>query len=248
MTRDVGVHADPGGRIFPIAEDGVELLQALRRVGLEHPLELEHHEAGGGDPPHHVGLRVRFLGEELGGDDAGRVAHPLDLDIGMILVEAGGVLLEVVGLDGRVDRQRRLRGSDARRREPDRRRDDGTAQQQPHQRPLRHRSLPALSRGRDSSPDHFLPHSLRRPGGAGRADQSVRPRGAVLLRAGSCSWGRALRPLCRPPTRPVRGLSMVRSCLGLASRQTRWSRRRELMASISITMATVTSNTVEAAG
>jgi hypothetical protein len=89
---------------------------------------------------------MRLLGEELGGDDAGGIAHPLDLDVGMIFVEAGGVLLEIVGLDGRVDRQRRLGGFHARRREPDGGRDDGTAQHQPHQRSLRHKSLPALAR------------------------------------------------------------------------------------------------------
>jgi hypothetical protein len=42
----------------------------------------------------------------------------------MILVESGGVLLEIVSLDGGVDRQRRLGGANRSRREPDRRYDD----------------------------------------------------------------------------------------------------------------------------
>jgi len=74
--------------------------------------------------PDDVRLWIGLLGEQLGGDDPGRIAHPLDLDVRVVLVEASGVLLEVVGLDGGVDRQGRLRGADAGRREPDRRRDD----------------------------------------------------------------------------------------------------------------------------
>ena len=50
------------------------------RVGLQHALLLEQHDAGGRQAPDHVGPRVVLLGEQARGDDAGRIAHPGDLD------------------------------------------------------------------------------------------------------------------------------------------------------------------------
>src|SRR5262249_35895081 len=69
-------------------------------------------------------------------------------------------------------------------------------------------------------------------------------------------WARLSRDPRRLPAESIhvlawasRGFSEPRTVLlGVEPRQTRRSRRRELIASISITMATVTSSTVEAAG
>jgi hypothetical protein len=47
----------------------------------------------------------------------------------MVLVEAGGVFLEVIGLYGRVDGQRRLRDGDVGASERDGRHDDGDAKE-----------------------------------------------------------------------------------------------------------------------
>src|SRR6266567_3963665 len=127
--RDPGIHAHPRGRVVLVAELGVQLVDALGRVGQEQPLGLQDEEAGRGQAPDHVGLRIGFLGQELRGDDTGRVAHPLDLDVGMVLVEAGRVFLEIVGLDGRVDGQRCLRGDDGAAGERNRRHDDGDAEE-----------------------------------------------------------------------------------------------------------------------
>jgi hypothetical protein len=71
-------------------------------------LRVEQRQAGGGDAHDGVGLRIGLLGEQLGGDHAGRVAHPLDLDVGVLLDEAGLVGLELVGLERGVDRELRL--------------------------------------------------------------------------------------------------------------------------------------------
>ena len=45
-----------------------------------------------------------LLGQELGGDDPGRIAHPADVDAGIGRLEGRLVGLELVGLDRGVDR------------------------------------------------------------------------------------------------------------------------------------------------
>ena len=77
-------------------------------IRLEHAVLVEQRQARGGHAHHHVGLRVALLGQQLGGDDAGGVAHPFDLDVGLDLVEAFLVGLDLVGLERRVDEQRGL--------------------------------------------------------------------------------------------------------------------------------------------
>jgi hypothetical protein len=82
--------------------DGV---QVQRLVGLEHAVLVQQRQAAGGHAHHGVGLRVGLLGQQLGGDDAGAVAHPLDVDVGVYLVEAFLVGLQLVGFKGGVDQQ-----------------------------------------------------------------------------------------------------------------------------------------------
>jgi hypothetical protein len=53
---------------------------------------------------------LAFFGQQLGGDHAGAVAHPLDFDVGVDLVEAFLVGLELVGLQRGVDQQLGLLG------------------------------------------------------------------------------------------------------------------------------------------
>src|SRR5262249_7943711 len=111
-----------------------------------------------GQAPDHVGLGVGLLGEELGGDDAGGIAHPLDLDIGIVLVEARGVLLEVVGLHRRVDGEGRL-GAGPPRHQSDHRKHSGhtqknraTSQQSPVSHAILPSRLPILAQT-----SHFVP-------------------------------------------------------------------------------------------
>jgi len=93
------------GRAGRIDEFGIKRLDALGGVGFEHALGLEQHQRGGSQAPDHIGLRIVLFGQQLGGDDAGGITDPVDLDIGMVLVEGFGITLEVFGLDRRIDGQ-----------------------------------------------------------------------------------------------------------------------------------------------
>lgn len=99
------VHADPGRRVGGVAVVGADLVQVGRGVGFEHALLLEHRQAGAGQAPDHVGLRAILLGQQLGGDDAGGVAHPLDLDIRVLLLEGGLVGGQLFHFEGGVHGQ-----------------------------------------------------------------------------------------------------------------------------------------------
>ena len=92
-------------RAVAVDEFRIQLLDALGRIGLEHAFVLQEHQRGRGQAPDHVRLRVVLLRQQLRGDDAGAVAHPFDLDVGVILIEALGVFLEILGLDRGVDRK-----------------------------------------------------------------------------------------------------------------------------------------------
>jgi hypothetical protein len=87
---------------------GVQLLEALGLVGQQHAFLLQQRQAAGGQAGHHVGLRVGFFGQQLGGDDAGGVAHPLHLDVGVGFFETVLVELHGVGFERRVDQERGL--------------------------------------------------------------------------------------------------------------------------------------------
>jgi hypothetical protein len=102
------VHADPGRRARGIGVGRVQFLEALGLVGQQHAFLLQQRKAAGGQAGHHVGLRIGFLGQQLGRDDAGGVAHPLHLDVGIGLLE--GVLVELhgIGLERGVDQERGL--------------------------------------------------------------------------------------------------------------------------------------------
>ena len=79
--REPGVDADPVGRVSRVAELGANALQAGRRIGFQHALLVGNEQAGGRQAPHDIGLRIVFLGQQFGGDNAGRVAHDVDFDI-----------------------------------------------------------------------------------------------------------------------------------------------------------------------
>jgi 23S rRNA (adenine2503-C2)-methyltransferase len=74
-----------------------------------HATTEEQHQARRRQPPDHIGLRIVLLRQQLGRDDAGRIPHPFDLDVGVLLVECFGVTRKVVGLDGGIDRELGLR-------------------------------------------------------------------------------------------------------------------------------------------
>lgn len=110
-----GVHADPLRRVLAVAEQRLELLGILRRVAFQHAVLLQQFQAGGGQAPDRIGLRVGFLGQQASGDHPGGVAHPVDLHIRVVLVEAGGVLAQVFRFEGGVNGQ--LAGGQGRERE-----------------------------------------------------------------------------------------------------------------------------------
>ena len=87
------------------AERRLERIGALGLVGLEQAGLLEQQQAGGGKPENDVGFGVVLLRQEAGGDDAGGVAHPLDLDVGHRLLDLGLEGRQLIVLERGVDRQ-----------------------------------------------------------------------------------------------------------------------------------------------
>ncbi len=102
---DPGVHADPGRNGTAVDELFVQFFDALGLVGFEHAFALHQQQRSCRQAPDYIGLRVVFLGQQFGGYDTGGIPHPLDLDIGMILVEHFGVTREVFGFNRGVDGQ-----------------------------------------------------------------------------------------------------------------------------------------------
>ena len=99
------VHAPPGRHLLLVAvlaHDGVEV---QRRVGLEHAVLVEQGQAGCSHAHDSVGLRVGLFSQQLGGDDAGGVTHPLEFDVGVDLVEAFLVGLELIRFQRGIDQQ-----------------------------------------------------------------------------------------------------------------------------------------------
>jgi hypothetical protein len=104
------VQPHPGRRRGLVAVVARQFLEALGRVGRQHPFLLEQFQARRSQPGDHVGLRVAFFGQRLGGDDAGGVAHVLQFDIGRYLGKALGVRLEGLDLPRCVDGEGGLLG------------------------------------------------------------------------------------------------------------------------------------------
>ena len=99
-----GVHADPRRRLGLVAEARLQLLDALRRIGHRAgPLCSSSSRLVAARPHTTSAWGLAFSARSLAVMTPGRVADPLDLDVRMVLVEARGVLLEVVSLDRRVD-------------------------------------------------------------------------------------------------------------------------------------------------
>ena len=110
-----GIHADPLRWVLAVTEQRLELVDILRRVALQHAVFLQQHQAGGRQAPDRVSLRVGLLGQQAGSDHPSGVAHPVDLHVRMILVEACGVLAHVFRFESGVNGQ--LAGGQGRERE-----------------------------------------------------------------------------------------------------------------------------------
>ncbi|MNR08198.1 hypothetical protein D3C85_1243430 [compost metagenome] len=103
--RGPHVHAHPGGWVGGIAVVATDLAQVLRCVALQHALLVEDRQARRRQAPDCVGLRTGFFGQQLGRDDAGGIAHPLDLDVRVGRLERLLVGFQLLGLQGGVHRQ-----------------------------------------------------------------------------------------------------------------------------------------------
>ncbi|MNE35803.1 hypothetical protein D3C80_1295820 [compost metagenome] len=86
-----------------IAESAVEFVQPLGGVTRQHLLLIELHQTGGRQAPDHVGLGLGLLGQQPGRDHAGGVPYPLDVDVGVLALEGGLQLTELLRLEGGVD-------------------------------------------------------------------------------------------------------------------------------------------------
>ncbi|MCY1456079.1 hypothetical protein D9M71_732750 [compost metagenome] len=78
---------------------------------MQHALLVEDRQAGSGQAPHRISLRAVFFGQQHGGDDAGGIAYPLDLDIRIGLFEGLLVALELFGFKRGINRQLGVSGS-----------------------------------------------------------------------------------------------------------------------------------------
>ena len=97
------VQTDPVGLGLAVAKAAVEPLQPFGSVTGQHLLLIELHQAGGGQTPHHVRFGLGFFRQQAGGDHAGGVAHPLDVDVRMLALERGFQLAELLRFEGGVD-------------------------------------------------------------------------------------------------------------------------------------------------
>ena len=103
---DPGPLPDPLGRVvFAVVVLFLDLVQALGRVALEVALVAQQHQAGGGKAPDDIGPGVVLFGQQLGGDDSRGIAHPLDVDVRVVLFELALEHGKLVGLDGGIDQE-----------------------------------------------------------------------------------------------------------------------------------------------
>jgi hypothetical protein len=104
------VHAQPGRWILLVAVLAHDRVEVEGRVRLQHAVLVQQRQAGCRHAHHRVGLGVGLFCQQLGRDDAGRVPNPLDFNVGVDLVEAFLVGLELVGLQRCIDQQLGLLG------------------------------------------------------------------------------------------------------------------------------------------
>ncbi len=98
--------ADPlRGLVDLVVEFGLQLVEALGCIPLEITFVAEQHQAGGGETPHDVGLRVVFFGHQLGRHDTRGIANPVDGHAGRGALEGFFEAGEFIGFHGGVDRQ-----------------------------------------------------------------------------------------------------------------------------------------------
>ena len=86
-----------------VAKAAVELLQPFRCIGIEHLLLIELHQAGRRQSPYHIRFGLGFFCQQAGGDHAGGVTHPLDIDVRMLALERGFQLAELLRFEGGID-------------------------------------------------------------------------------------------------------------------------------------------------
>lgn len=104
----ISVHAGPGRRCTGVHETGVELFDPCRRIRLKHALALKQQQRCRSKAPHNISLRIVFFREQLGGHNACGVAHPVDLNVGIGLLECLFVAVEINSFDRGIDGQVRL--------------------------------------------------------------------------------------------------------------------------------------------
>ncbi len=102
--RGPDVHADPLRRIGRIAHQSARCRRArpAHRACSMPSLSSSISEVAA-RPITTSACGLRLLGQKLGGDDAGRIADPVDVDAGIGGLEGRLVGLELVGLERRVD-------------------------------------------------------------------------------------------------------------------------------------------------
>ena len=96
---------DPDRRLGAIHVFGIELVHTLGCIRLEIAFVGQQLEAGRRQSPDHVGFGVGFLGQQFGGDDAGGIAYPLDVEIGVVGFDGFLESRQFVGLDGGINQQ-----------------------------------------------------------------------------------------------------------------------------------------------
>jgi len=85
-----------------VIEPGLDRVQPVRAVAFEHARVITRHEAGERQAPHHVGLGIVLLGQELGADHARGVPHHIQLNFGMRFFECPEINGQFIVLQGRV--------------------------------------------------------------------------------------------------------------------------------------------------
>ena len=103
--REIGIHADPGVGCLAASEHRLQGGRIGRRIGLDHAHRGEQANARGREAPDDVGAGIVLLGDQLGRDHTGRIAHPGDLHRWVVGLEGLLERIELLVLDRGVDRE-----------------------------------------------------------------------------------------------------------------------------------------------
>jgi hypothetical protein len=93
------------GGFLLLLNTGFTSAMPFGEYAFEHAHRVEQRDARRTETPDDVGARVVLLGEQARGDDAGRVADPRDLDVGIPFLERFLVRTELIGLERGVHRE-----------------------------------------------------------------------------------------------------------------------------------------------